>query len=219
MGLRFDYKLSFNFHISQIQTECSLALNIVKFLAGTWWGSHPDTLLCLYKSFIRSIIDYSSFIYFPKKKSNIDKLERIQYAAIRSALSFRKSTPTNILLSESKLPPIAERSQNLCQRYLVKMLSNSKSTVFESIIRYYTNCQNKKRKKSLLRKTISQIFPLKKEIEIDRKYNPFWFDYENLITEIPVDFKFGLQLRNSNLPNILLRDKITLSLKFWYIFS
>lgn len=95
-----------------------------------WWGSHPGALLSLYKYFVRSIIDNGSFIYFPKKNSSIVRLERIQYAGIRSALGFIKSTPTNIILSESKLFPIAERSQNLCKHYLAKDLSNSKLTVF-----------------------------------------------------------------------------------------
>ena len=63
--------------VSQVQKRSLRALNILKYLCGTWWGSHPDTLLLLYKSYSRSIIDYGSFIYFPKYKKLADKLEKI----------------------------------------------------------------------------------------------------------------------------------------------
>ena len=51
-----------------VQKKCIRALNMVKFLRGTWWGADPRTLLLLYKSFVRSIIDYGSFMYFPTQK-------------------------------------------------------------------------------------------------------------------------------------------------------
>ena len=66
LGINFDYKLSFSNQVNEIEKKCRRALNIIKFLNGTWWGSHPDTLIVLYKSYIRSIIDYGCFIYFPK---------------------------------------------------------------------------------------------------------------------------------------------------------
>ena len=64
------------------------ALKIVKYLQGIWWGADPTKLLIFYKRFIRLIIEYASFIYFPFSiKSQIEKLERVQYSAIRSALA------------------------------------------------------------------------------------------------------------------------------------
>ena len=68
LGIIFDYKLSFKNHVDLVQKKCIRALNMVKFLRGTWWGADPRTLLLLYKSFVRSIIDYGSFMYFPTQK-------------------------------------------------------------------------------------------------------------------------------------------------------
>lgn len=68
LGIIFDYELIFNHHVDHVYKKCSRALNIIKYLCGTWWGSSPVTLLCLYKSLIRSSIDYGSYIYFPSTK-------------------------------------------------------------------------------------------------------------------------------------------------------
>ncbi|XP_076658781.1 uncharacterized protein LOC143362464 [Halictus rubicundus] len=97
----FDYRLLFKMHIDLVIKRCSRALNIIKYLRGTWWGSDPETLITLYKSFIRSTIDYGSFIYFPSQKYLTAKLESIQNTAIRLALGYRKTTPLNILIGES----------------------------------------------------------------------------------------------------------------------
>ena len=94
------------------------ASNIIKFLRGTWWGSDPSTLITLYKSFVRSLIDYGCYIYFPSSVNLINKLERIQYIAIRSALGLRISTPTNILLAEAKLLFIKDRTELLCYSHV-----------------------------------------------------------------------------------------------------
>ena len=125
LGVIFDYKFSFENQINKIKKRCSRSLNIIKFLCGTWWGSHPETLIYLYKSYVRSIIDYASFIYYPKTKILAEKLEKIQNSAIRTALGLRTSTPNNILLAEAKLPTICDRTKLLCQCYLVKNLSST----------------------------------------------------------------------------------------------
>ena len=108
LGIIFDYKLTFSVHIDMIQTRCNNAINIIKYLCGTWWGSDPETLTTLYKSFVRSVMAYGIFLYFPNNKKHSKRLEQIQYTAIRTALGYRRSTPTNVLLAESKLPLIQE---------------------------------------------------------------------------------------------------------------
>ena len=128
LGITFDYKL--NQHINKVNTRCNRALNITKFLRGTWWGSDPQTLITLYKSYVRSVIEYASSVYFPTRKNSIYKLERIQYQAIRLALGYRRSTPTTILLAESKLPLLSERAKFLANRYITNVLANRKSMLY-----------------------------------------------------------------------------------------
>lgn len=45
-----------------IRNKCLKALNILKFSRSTWWGADPSSLLMLYKSYVRSLIDHSYFV-------------------------------------------------------------------------------------------------------------------------------------------------------------
>lgn len=70
---------------------------------------HPDTLMLMQKNDIKSIMDYAFSVYFSRNSPALDRIEKIQFSGIRSALGYRFSTPT-ILPEESRLPTI------LCQR-------------------------------------------------------------------------------------------------------
>ena len=124
-------------------------MNIVKFLRGVWWGAYPNTLITFYKSYVRSIIDYGSFIYYPTQKTKKDKLDRIQYSAIRMALGERRSTPTNILLDESKLIMLQHRTKILCKNFLLKTFSVRRSITRSIIDKYTVEIATGKRKKQM----------------------------------------------------------------------
>ena len=93
-GVIFDHKINFNARVNYTLEKCNRALYIIKFTRGTWWGADPSTLLLFYKSFIRSILDYASHVYYPPKKNIQNKIEKLQFKSIRLALGYRISTPT-----------------------------------------------------------------------------------------------------------------------------
>ena len=132
-----------------IQKRCFRALNKIKFLCGTWWGAHRSILMLIFKSFVRSIIEYGIYIYLPKQKKIADKLEKIQYQAIRTALGYRSSTPTNILLAESKLIFITDRARYLCNRYLSKIFANDQTPSYKTINKYhfFAECTDQRKKR------------------------------------------------------------------------
>jgi hypothetical protein len=43
---------------------------LLRALAGTWWGAHPSSLLLVYKSIIRSKVDYGSFLFSSASRSH-----------------------------------------------------------------------------------------------------------------------------------------------------
>lgn len=93
LGITFDYRPSFHNHVIGIRDKCKRALNIIKYVRGTWWVAEPATLFTIYVSFVGSIMDYGSFIYFPSGRTFRDKLESIQLSAICIALGLRLSNP------------------------------------------------------------------------------------------------------------------------------
>ena len=209
LGIILDYKLSFKRHVEYVHNKCLKSLNILKFLRGTWWGADPNTLLVIYKSYIRSLIDYSSFVYFPRNKIDVNKLEKIQYSAIRYALGYRISTPTNILIAESKLVYIKERAKYLCYSYLSKIISNKNLLIHKAVQTSYLSFKKVKRKRlRLLIKCIMQFMPISDVIDSNGNYNIYLTNFSSLITNVEYNIELGKMIQKARDPNKILDDYI-----------
>lgn len=129
LGLIFDKKLTFKTHISQVKSDCSKRLNLLKVLSGTKWGCDKNSLLLLYRSLIRSKLDYGSMIY-ASAKSNLlkalESLDPIHNQGIRLSLGAFRSSPVLSMLSEAGEPPLSYRRSTLCANYLANTLRDSR---------------------------------------------------------------------------------------------
>ena len=63
LGVIFDRKLSFIPHIKHLKDKCTKALNLLRVVVHTSWGADQETLLHLYRSLIRSKLDYGCIVY------------------------------------------------------------------------------------------------------------------------------------------------------------
>lgn len=80
-----------------------------------------NTSLILFKSIVRSIMDYGSFIYALKEEVQNNKVEKIQHAGVKTALGYRISTPTNVMLIEARIMRSRERADMLARNFLSKV--------------------------------------------------------------------------------------------------
>ncbi|XP_071635064.1 uncharacterized protein [Temnothorax longispinosus] len=134
LGIILDSKLSGKPHFTAVVGKCRKALNIMKALAGVWWGAHPQHLDMIYKGIIRSTIDYGCQVYQLKGNLTIfDRIQRIQYKAIRIAYGYRQSTPINVLLDEAKEPPLKYRIEYLTSKMVLKNVAQEFSPVTISL--------------------------------------------------------------------------------------
>ena len=69
LGVIFDNKLTFLPHIRYLKEKCVKALNLVRVVAHTSWGADQHTLLHLYRSLVRSKLDYGSVVYGSARES------------------------------------------------------------------------------------------------------------------------------------------------------
>lgn len=104
LGIVFDRRMKWEKQINEVLGKAHRIIQIMKYLNKVSWSMEVNTALLLYKNYVRSIIEYGLFIYFPKQVTKSLKIERCQYKGIRVALGYRNSTPTNVLMEESKLP-------------------------------------------------------------------------------------------------------------------
>ena len=83
LGILFDRKLSFIPHIKYLKAKCLKALNLLKVLSHTSWGADRTTLLKLYRSLVRSKLDYGCIIYGSARKSYLQMLDPIHNQGLR----------------------------------------------------------------------------------------------------------------------------------------
>ena len=114
-------KLNFIPHINYIKTKCNKALQLLHVIAHTNWGADKNTLLKLYRSLIRSKIDYCCFIYQSARKSYLKSLNPIYHTGLRLALGAFKTTPVESLYAEANEPPPKLRCNNLALKYYTKL--------------------------------------------------------------------------------------------------
>lgn len=66
LGLVIDLKLKFDRHLKEMKKRVSIATNILKCINRVSWAMEVNTALMIYKGFVRSVIEYGIFIYYPR---------------------------------------------------------------------------------------------------------------------------------------------------------
>ncbi|GFO26198.1 RNA-directed DNA polymerase from mobile element jockey [Plakobranchus ocellatus] len=62
------FKRSFDNHFTYLKKKCLKALNLLRVMGHTDWGADRATLLKLYRTLVRSKLDYGSVVYGSAKK-------------------------------------------------------------------------------------------------------------------------------------------------------
>ena len=86
LGLIWDTKLTFEPHIKYLKARCQKSLNILKVLSRTEWGADRTTLLKLYRSLVRSKLDYGCLVYGSASKTALAKLDPVHNQGLRLSL-------------------------------------------------------------------------------------------------------------------------------------
>ena len=109
LGLIWDTKLTFEHHIKYLKAQCKKSLNILKVLSRTEWGADQTTLLKLYRSLVRSKLDYVCIVYGSASKTALAKLDPVHNQGLRLSLGAFRSSPVESLYVEAHEPPLEIR--------------------------------------------------------------------------------------------------------------
>lgn len=181
LEITLDEKLTGHLHLDNVIRKGRGIISIIKSLASTKCGLHPNLLLNIYRSVFRGTIEYGSQIF--KLKGNRTKfltLQRLQYAAIRRALGYKNSTPINILLHEAKEFPILIRFKYINLKYFYKSFSINNNPVINSFNKINLNSNTRSKKiKAYKNIPLFSSFVIHKYISnsIQRTYIPSAFSY------------------------------------------
>jgi len=124
LGIILDSKLNWCHHITELKKKCLGRLNLLKMLNGSSWGADRKCLLRLYKTHLRSILDYSSIIYGSASSGILQKLDVIQNQALRICTGALRSSPISSLHVETNIVPLTHHRSGQILRYYFKVLKN-----------------------------------------------------------------------------------------------
>ena len=124
LGLRFDKFLTFKNQIFYLKSSCNERINIIKTLTHKSWNLDTKTLLQLYKALIRSLLDYSLFIYPLITNKNKRKLQFIQDNALRLIYKKKWDFDSKILHEWANMEDLNTRSKNLIKNYFDQAKTN-----------------------------------------------------------------------------------------------
>lgn len=124
LGIIFDSKLKFDDQLQEMKGKVDKSISILRYLNRVSWGMEINTSLLIYKSYVRSIMEYGLFVYYPRDWKGKETLEKIQYKGIRIAMGYRNSTPTNVMLAESKLLRMEERAGYLARNFWARVIAS-----------------------------------------------------------------------------------------------
>ncbi|GFO26432.1 Pol-like protein [Plakobranchus ocellatus] len=123
LGVVFDSKLNFSSHIKYLKKKCLKALNLLRVVGHMDWVADRATLLKLYRTLVRSKLDYGSVIYGSAKKHVLRALDPIHYQGLRIALGAFRTTPIKSLYAEAGEPSLEHRRMKLAFNYVLKLKS------------------------------------------------------------------------------------------------
>ena len=77
LGLLFGRKLNFIPHIKYMKDKCRKELQLLRVISSKDWGGDRTTLLRIYRSHIRSKLDYGCIVYGSARRSYLAVLDPI----------------------------------------------------------------------------------------------------------------------------------------------
>ena len=144
-GVIFDKKITFVPHIKKLKAKCQKALNLLRIVAHTDWGTDRKVLLHLYRTIVRSKLDYGSIVYRSARESYLKTLDTIHHQGIRLALGAFRASPAHSLLVEANEPSLNDRREKLSIQFAMKLQSNRSNSTYNTVYRpiYFSSFQNK----------------------------------------------------------------------------
>ena len=136
LGIRFDKYFTFKNQIKYLRKSCINRLNIIKVLSQKSWQINSGSLIILYKSLIRSLVDYSLFLYPIISKTNQKKLQSIQNNALRIIFRKKYDYDAKILHELANIESIETRSNQLIRNYISNAFNNN-NPLFRDLVNEY----------------------------------------------------------------------------------
>ena len=123
-GLLFDSNLSFIPHINYLSNKCQKALGLLRVVSSMDWGADRKVLLKLYRSLVRSKLDYGCIVYGSARQSYLRKFDSIHNQSLPLAFGAFRTSHVNSLYAEGNESSLNSRRKKLSLQFYLKLKSN-----------------------------------------------------------------------------------------------
>lgn len=137
--MHLDQKLTWKEHFKQLKTDCNMRMNILRTLNNYNAGADLESLIMIYKSLIRSKIDYGCHLYITASKTALKHIDTIHTTALRLILGAFRSSPLKSIHSEIGEPPLQYRREQLLLTYVSKIACQEDNPAFQHIFQKLNN--------------------------------------------------------------------------------
>ena len=134
LGLYFDRKLSFHYHIQQMVRKGYAVISGILRLGGCYKGAPIASLLLLVKTCFLTVVSYGATTWWPplltrtrRVRSLIRPLEVCYNTAIRAILPIYRTTPIPLLYTYIGAPTITDYLDDISSAIAIRSLYVSKS--------------------------------------------------------------------------------------------
>ena len=167
LGVIFDSRLNFLAHIKALKNRCLKALDVIKAVSSRDWGA-DCSVLQLYRSLIRSKLDYGCIVYGSAPISYLKQLNTIHHQGLRLCLGAYRTSPAESLYVAADEPSLEHRRIKLSLQYATKLFANPSNPAFNSVFNHcYAELYNKNPK--AIKPLALRIQPHLEAAELDLK--------------------------------------------------
>lgn len=124
LGVILDEKLTLQSHIKYIRAKAEKRISILKCVSAPNFGADRKTLIRMYSSLIRPILEYGCQVFDGANNKLVESLECVQNSCLRIALGALRTTPVSAMLVEANLPSLQDRRYCLTAKYCLKAIAD-----------------------------------------------------------------------------------------------
>jgi len=117
LGLTFQRNESYSTHTQNVAAKYWARLKAISLLKGISWGAGKHPLLTVYRSLVRSVIEYGMEAYFFASPSLLKPLHKIQNEALRLCTGAMASTLVICLHHACNGMPLNIKHNFLCLKF------------------------------------------------------------------------------------------------------
>ena len=120
LGVTFDKRLSFTTHCRSKAAKAMQRVRLLRMVSGQGWGARASTILKLYKQYVRPVLETGYVATCKAPTCNLARLQRVQNAALRTALRAPMRSNIPDLHDTAGLDMLADRLRSMHRKAKVR---------------------------------------------------------------------------------------------------